>query len=76
VSGDMSVRVPDDVDAEVRFESLSGDFDSDFEMRVRRKSDGFVGQELEATIGDGSRTLTFSTVSGDARLRRGRTARR
>ena len=76
VSGDITVRVPDDLDAGVRFRSLSGDFDSDFDMTVHRKRDHFVSHELEATIGDGSRALTFKTVSGDVRLRRGRTTLR
>lgn len=74
VSGDIDVTVPDDVDAAIEFRSLSGDFDSDFDLRVTRRRDRFVNHELEATIGDGSRTMTFKTVSGDARLRRARTA--
>jgi hypothetical protein len=73
VSGDITVTVPEDVDAEIEFESLSGDFDSDFPLRVARQRDRFIGHHLEATIGGGSRTMTFKTVSGDARLRRART---
>jgi len=76
VSGDITVTVPQDVDAEIEFDSLSGDFDSDFDLRVTSRRDRFVGHHLEATIGEGSRTLTFETVSGDARLRRGRTVLR
>lgn len=74
VSGDITVEVPADVDADIEFESLSGDFDSDFDLRVTRRKDGFVGQHLEATIGNGSRSMRFKTVSGDARLRRVGTA--
>lgn len=73
VSGDITVTVPEGVDAEIEFESLSGDFDSDFALRVTRQRDRFVGHHVEATIGDGSRRMTFKTVSGDARLRRART---
>ena len=70
VSGDITVEVPANVDAEIEFESLSGDFDSDFDMLVHSRKNGFVGQHLQATIGDGSRSMRFKTVSGDARLRR------
>ncbi len=73
VSGDITVTVPEGVDAEIEFESLSGDFDSDFSLRVTRQRDRFVGHHVEAIIGDGSRRMTFKTVSGDARLRRART---
>lgn len=72
VSGDITVTVPDGVDAEIEFESMSGDFDSDFPLRVTHQRDRFVGHHVEATIGDGSRRMTFKTVSGDARLRRAR----
>lgn len=70
VSGDITVAVPESLDTRIEFESLSGDFDSDFDLRVTRRSNRFVGQTLEATVGGGARTMTFKTVSGDARLRR------
>lgn len=70
VSGDITVRVPDGLDVDVDFESLSGDFSTDFEMDVRRRRDRFVGSEVEGTIGSGRGHLRFRTVSGDVRLRR------
>jgi hypothetical protein len=72
VSGDITVTVPDGVDAEIEFESLSGDFDSDFDLRVTRQRNRIASHRVQATIGDGSRSMSFKTVSGDARLRRGR----
>lgn len=72
VSGDITVRLPEDADADIEFESLSGDFDSDFDLAIERDRDRFVGSEVRAVLGDGGRRLTFQTVSGDVRLRRAR----
>ncbi len=70
VSGDITVSVPDGLDAEIHFESLNGDFDSDFRVDVERMRDRFIGTELSGTIGDGGRRLSFKTVSGDVELLR------
>ena len=70
VSGDITVSVPDGLDAEIDFESLTGDFDSDFRVAIKRQRDRFIGTELSGTIGDGGRRLSFKTVSGDVELRR------
>ena len=72
VSGDITLSFPDGLDANVRFESLSGEFDSDFDLDVTRRRDRFIGSSIRATIGDGGRELSFKTVSGDVRLRRNR----
>lgn len=70
VSGDITLYLPEGLDADIDFESLSGDFRSDFDVMVRHRSNRFVGSELEGTIGDGGRSLSVHTVSGDVRLRR------
>jgi hypothetical protein len=73
VSGDVTLRVPEGLEAEVEFESLSGRLDTDFDLRVENRRDGrFVGSRVEGTIGAGGRELTFHTVSGDVRLLRAR----
>jgi hypothetical protein len=72
VSGDITLRLPESLAAEVEFESLSGDLDSDFDMRLestRRRR--WVGEKVRGTIGDGGgRSLSVNTVSGDVRLRK------
>jgi len=69
VSGDITLRLPEGLGADVDFQSLSGDLDSDFDLVVDRRRDGrFVGSRVEGTIGDGGRALSFHTVSGDVRL--------
>jgi hypothetical protein len=73
VSGDITLRLPEGLGAEVDFESLSGDLDTDFDLQVDRRRNGrFVGSRVEGTIGDGGRALSFHTVSGDVRLLRAR----
>ena len=74
VSGDITLRLPADVGADVEFESLSGDFDTDFDLRSERTRNRFIGSHVEGTIGSGGRSLSLHTVSGDARLLRGRRA--
>lgn len=69
VSGDITVYMPSDIGTEVRFESLSGDLDADFPITVERSDRRWVGSRMRGVIGDGSRRLSFRTVSGDVRLR-------
>jgi hypothetical protein len=73
VSGDVTLRMPAALEAEVEFESLSGRLDTDFDLRVEERRDGrFVGTRVEGTIGAGGRELSFHTVSGSVRLLRAR----
>ncbi len=71
VSGDITLWLPSDFSAEVAFNSLSGDFDSDFDLAVRSRSGRWIGLNLKGTIGQGGPELSINTVSGDVRLRRG-----
>jgi DUF4097 and DUF4098 domain-containing protein YvlB len=74
VSGAITLRMPADLDADVEFESLSGDFDSDFDLRSDRSRRRFIGSHVEGTIGSGGPSLSLHTVSGDVRILRGRRA--
>jgi len=66
VSGDVTVDLPKEIDADVSMRSVSGTLDSEFPLtlngRMNRRS-------LEARIGKGGRDLEVHTVSGDVRLR-------
>ncbi len=64
------------LDADVDFNSLSGDFDTDFDISVRSRRSRWIGSRVRGTIGDGGRELSFNTVSGDVQLRRARSRRR
>lgn len=72
VSGDITLRLPDALATDVDFESLSGDLDSDFDMKLEgRRQRRWVGARVRGVIGDGGgRSLTLNTVSGDVTLRR------
>lgn len=68
VSGDLTISLPRDIGADVEMSSVSGELTSDFALtlgaggRIRRS-------RMQARIGEGGRTLSLSTVSGDVRLR-------
>jgi hypothetical protein len=68
VSGGITVQMPADLHADVSFQSLSGDFDSDFPITVLSSGHRWIGGRLRGTIGDGGRRLDLATVSGDVRL--------
>ena len=71
VSGDITLRMPASLDADVEFESLSGELESDFDLNLtQQRRRRWVGERVRATIGDGGRSLSFNTVSGDVRLLR------
>jgi hypothetical protein len=70
VSGDITLRLPPDLDADIRFSSLSGELDTDFDLYVERESEKLIGSDVRGTIGEGGPRLSFNTVSGDVTLRR------
>ena len=72
VSGDITLRLPSGIDADVRFSSLSGDFESDFDLAGETRRGRWIGSRVRGTIGDGGRTLRLNTVSGDVSVLRGR----
>jgi hypothetical protein len=80
VSGDVTLRLTGNVGAEVSAQTLSGEIDSDFDLRVRGEDeeddddgDSFrvdIGSEASGTIGRGGPKLSVNTVSGNIRLER------
>jgi hypothetical protein len=63
-SGDIAIRAPATLGAELEVETSSGDIETDFPMQVTRHArDHMVG-----TIGDGRGTIAIETGSGGIRL--------
>jgi DUF4097 and DUF4098 domain-containing protein YvlB len=68
VSGDVSVRLPSSLDADVDMSSFSGSIRTDFAIEVRSERHG-SRNSARAKLGEGSRRLKMSSVSGDISLR-------
>jgi len=66
-SGDIAIRAPASLGAEVEIETSSGDIETDFPLQVTRHGrDHMVG-----TIGDGKGTIAIETGSGGIKLLKG-----
>ena len=68
VSGDVSVMLPGNLDADVDMSSFSGSIKTDFPIEVRSERYG-SRNSARAKLGDASRRLKMSSVSGDLSLR-------
>lgn len=66
-SGDVSVRLPSNADADVRMSTSSGRIKTTFPIEVRESEHG-SGSRAEGRIGSGSRLLRISSASGDVSL--------
>jgi lia operon protein LiaG len=63
-SGDIAIRAPASLGAEINIETSSGDIETDFPLQITRHGrDHMVG-----TIGDGQGTIAIETGSGQIRL--------
>jgi hypothetical protein len=69
VSGNVDVRMPSEVDAEVDMSSLSGGISTDFPIEVTKERYG-PRTNARGRLGNGSRRLQVSSVSGSLSLRR------
>lgn len=68
-SGDIRVRVADGVKSGVRFDSFSGDLDSDMPITMRSASGwGRSRSSSIATSGSADTTMRFHTFSGNVRI--------
>jgi hypothetical protein len=69
VSGDVHVRVPVNLDADIEMSSLSGSLKTDFPIEIQERRYG-PGRSARARLGAGTRVLKLSTVSGRVSLSR------
>jgi DUF4097 and DUF4098 domain-containing protein YvlB len=68
VSGNVNVTLPSSLDADIQMHSLSGSLKTDFPIEVKERRYG-PGRSAQGKVGNGSRTLNVSTVSGSVSLR-------
>jgi len=66
VNGSIDLRMPSELNADVRFSSVNGRLTSDFPLTVSGK---FGGRRVEGRIGTGGRELVVDTVNGSLRLK-------
>lgn len=69
VSGNVNVRMPSSLGAEVEMSTMSGDLETEFPLQIRERQYG-PGRSAQGRVGDGSRGLKLSSVSGNVRLKR------
>ncbi|HMV50079.1 MAG TPA: DUF4097 family beta strand repeat-containing protein [Blastocatellia bacterium] len=67
VSGNVRVRMPGNLDANVTLSTMSGDLKTDFPLTIEESKWG-TGRKANGRVGNGSRTLRMSSVSGDISL--------
>ncbi|HSZ61718.1 MAG TPA: DUF4097 family beta strand repeat-containing protein [Terriglobales bacterium] len=66
VNGSINLRMPSELNADVRFSSVNGRLESDFPLTMSGK---FGGRRVEGRIGSGGRELVVDTVNGSLRLK-------
>jgi DUF4097 and DUF4098 domain-containing protein YvlB len=71
VSGNLNVRMPAGLDAQVSMSTLSGSLDTDFPVEVKEKRYG-PGRSASGRVGEGTRQVKMSSVSGNISLRHSR----
>lgn len=69
VSGDVHVKLPGNLDADVRLSTMSGGLKTDFPLTIEESKYG-TGRKAQGRVGNGSRPLKISSISGDISLTR------
>ena len=67
ISGDVSVSMPSNLGADVDLKTLSGDLKTDFGITIEKREHG-PGKTAHGRLGEGSRRVKMSSVSGDVNL--------
>jgi hypothetical protein len=69
VNGSVDLRMPDDLNAEVSFQSVNGTMSSDFPLAITNNWP--VGHRAKGKVGNCGRQLAIQTVNGNVQLRKG-----
>jgi DUF4097 and DUF4098 domain-containing protein YvlB len=68
-SGDVNVRMPSNLDADVSLSTVSGNVKTDFPIEVEKDRWG-AGSRAKGKLGNGTRMVRLSSASGDVSLMR------
>ena len=68
VSGDVTLELPRQFDADVSMTTVSGSMDSDYPLTINGNQ-RMSRRNMDARIGAGGRRLDLATVSGDVKIR-------
>jgi DUF4097 and DUF4098 domain-containing protein YvlB len=72
VNGSVTLDLPAETNADVRFSSVNGNLTSDFSISMQGNFEvGHGPRTLRGTIGNGGRELDVSTVNGSLNIRKG-----
>lgn len=69
VSGNVEVKMPGSLGANVEMSTMSGHLETDFPITIEKREFG-PGRSARGQVGDGARALKLSSVSGNVTLRR------
>jgi DUF4097 and DUF4098 domain-containing protein YvlB len=69
VSGNVRVKLPANLDAEVKMSTMSGSLKTEFPLQIEEPEYG-PGRKATGRVGGGSRQLKLSSVSGNVSLQR------
>lgn len=69
VSGNVEVKMPGSIGADVDMSTMSGQLETDFPITVEKREFG-PGRSARGRVGDGLRALKLSSISGNVSLRR------
>jgi DUF4097 and DUF4098 domain-containing protein YvlB len=68
VNGRVELSMPKDANAHLSANTISGSISSDFQLPVHK---GFVGSDLDTTLGSGATRVELSSVNGGIRIHGG-----
>jgi cytoskeletal protein CcmA (bactofilin family) len=71
VNGSITLKMPDDFNADVSFRSVNGNLTTDFPLTVKGTMGGWGSHRADGRIGNGGRDLQVETVNGSVRLEKG-----
>ncbi len=69
VSGNVEVKVPDNLGADVEMTTLIGKLETDFPLTIVKSEIG-LGSSARGRVGDGARTLKIASTAGNVSLRK------